>query len=68
MIEKRIVMYLGKPINNTIYMRIFRSYFFWNIAKKKLGCPHYLKQGWYCSTSKQNDPVTQGVKCESRVK
>ena len=30
---------------------------------------HYLKQGWYCSTSKQNDPVTRyGVKCESRVK
>ena len=33
--------------------------FFPEFSKEKLGCSHYLKQGWYCSASKQNDPVTR---------
>ena len=35
--------------NSTVYTRIFHAYFFQNLA-------HYLKQGWYCSASKQMIP------------
>ena len=40
-----------------IYANILRI-FFLEFSEEKLGCAHYLKQGWYCSASKQNDPVT----------
>ena len=42
----------------TVYMQIFHTYFFLEFKEEELGCTHYLKQGWYCSASKQNDPVT----------
>ena len=44
---------------NTIYTQIFRTYLFPEFSEEKLGCAHYLKKGWYCSASKQNDPVTR---------
>ena len=30
--------------------------FFPEFSEEKLGCAHYLKQGWYCSASKQLIP------------
>ena len=41
-----------------IYTNIPRI-FFPEFTEEKLGCAHYLKQGWYCSASKQNDPLTR---------
>ena len=45
----------GFPIY-CIYTNIQRI-FFPEFSEEKLGCAHYLKQGWYCSASKQNDPA-----------
>ena len=42
--------------------RVYRIYanipriFFLEFSEEKLGCAHYLKQGWYCSASKQMIP------------
>ena len=41
-----------------IYAKIPRI-FFLEFSEEKLGCAHYLKQGWYYSASKQKDPVTR---------
>ena len=30
--------------------------FFLEFSEEKLGCTHYLKQGWYCSALKQMIP------------
>ena len=43
------------PTSSSVYMRIFHT-FFMGFSEEKLGCTHYFKQGWYCSTSKQMIP------------
>ena len=35
------------------YIREYYSHIFLEFSEEKLGCVHYLKQGWYCSASKQ---------------
>ena len=55
-------------LNYRIYANIPRI-FFLEFNEEKLGCAHYLKQGWYYSASKQMIlSRVKGVKCKSRVK
>ena len=49
-VTNRINMYYHIP-----YVNIPRI-FFPEFSEEKLGCTHYLKQGWYCSASKQMIP------------
>ena len=49
--EKRLLV----TQNYRIYANI-PHIFFPEFSKEKLGCTHYLKQGWYCSASKQMIP------------
>ena len=43
-------------VSRNIKYRIYANFpriFYLEFSEEKLGCAHYLKQGWYCSTSKE---------------